>query len=70
MKIRRKYSTPNIEEHFIDNLISLFNDSTPPLPPGQSMNPQGSTPEAGPGFENPSSADYPFGGDKPEYTNM
>jgi len=69
MKIRRKYSTPNIEEHFIDNLISLWGDSDPPEPPG-SMNPQGSTPEAGPSFDNPSSAEYPFGGDKPEYTNM
>ncbi len=71
MSIKKSYRKPRIEEHEIDLVINLFNDSTPPTPPtgGASMAPP-SLKSAGPQYQSPSSPDYPFGGDSPDYSNL
>jgi len=69
MKIKRKYSTPDIEQHFLDASVSL-DPWSGITPPGGMSAPESHAPPAAPEFENPSAADYPFGGEGPDYTNM
>ena len=66
MKIKKIYSKPDIDEHFVDRLISLWAGSgiTPPILPSSKTSPKD------PSFITPSAVDYPFGGDSPDYTNM
>ena len=69
MKIKKTYSPPLIEEHQIDQIFCWTNKSDPITITGGSVD-ESKTPSEGPSFENPSAADYPFGGDNPDYTNM
>ncbi len=69
MKIKRKYSTPHINEYFVDKLISLWAGSGITPPEGMAA-PEPTSPPAGPAFENPSASEYPFGGESPDYSNM
>ncbi len=70
MIIKRKYIKPDIEEHFVDGMISLWAGSaiTPPAQASEAAPSAASAPS--PEFENPSAAEYPFGGDSPDFSNM
>jgi len=69
MKSKKIYSSPGIEEFMIDKVISLEFGS-PITPPASA--PQSDTPvnPAGPQFENPAAAEYPFGGEGPDFSNL
>ncbi|MCG8583013.1 MAG: hypothetical protein MI866_24050 [Bacteroidales bacterium] len=71
MTIKRKYIKPDIEEHFNDLDTCLFMVSDGPIePPFPAPSAAEAPAEAAPKFENPSSAEYPFGGDSPDFSNM
>ncbi|WP_430816288.1 hypothetical protein [Carboxylicivirga sp. RSCT41] len=71
MTIKRKYFKPDIEEHCndLDTCLFMASIGDPVDPPFPAAAPE-SSPEAAPQFENPSAADYPFGGDSPDFSNM
>ncbi|MBK3515818.1 hypothetical protein [Carboxylicivirga marina] len=71
MKIKRNYSKPDLEEHLNDLQSCLFMFSDPITDPdGGGLKSMEVPPASAPPFENPSAADYPFGGDSPDYTDM
>ena len=70
MSLKRKYSAPKINVHSLDKEICLVMDSGPPIDPpfGWEDAPAASkSPAESSGLK---SSDYPFGGDKPDYSNM
>lgn len=69
MIIRRNYSKPDIEEHFIDQVINLAEVSGE-WDPVEPTSFQAPSPSSSPQLENPSAAEYPFGGDSPDFSNM
>lgn len=69
MSLKRKYSAPEINVHSLDKEICLVMASVPIDPP----DPWGAAPQAPKSPAESSglkSTDYPFGGDKPDYSNM
>ncbi|TRX63006.1 hypothetical protein [Carboxylicivirga sp. M1479] len=63
MKIKKTYIKPDIEVHFVDQVINLQIASDYPLPP---MTNKDTEPE----LKSAPSSEYPFGGDKPDFSNM
>ena len=69
MKVKKTYSKPNIEEHFIDKgIVYLFGSL--PTPPSAAPESSPPTLKSAPKYDNPPAQDYPFGSDSPDYTNM
>jgi len=68
MKIKRKYISPKIDIHRIDQEICLVMASTPVDPP----DPWGpsAAPSSGPEYPSTLETESPFGGSSPDYENM
>lgn len=71
MTIKKTYTKPTIEEHTLDRIVNLQIGSPvgPPFPASASEAPEAPS-AASPQIENPSAAEYPFGGDSPDFSNM
>jgi len=69
MSLKRKYSAPEMDVHSLDKEICLVMASVPIDPPGEwsSAPAPPQSPGESSGLKSP---EYPFGGDKPDYTNM
>ncbi len=71
MGIRKKYISPKIEIHRIDQEICLVMES-PPVDPGGGGDPwdPAAAPASTPEYPSTLSDDSPFGGSTPDYDNM
>ncbi|MBI9060593.1 MAG: hypothetical protein JEZ14_01305 [Marinilabiliaceae bacterium] len=74
MSLKRKYSAPKINVHSLDKEICLVMASDAPTDP--TKDPDSEWSSAPSASESPAESsglkrsDYPFGGDKPDYSNM
>lgn len=69
MNIKRRYNKPDIEEHFIDRVVNLWEGSAP-LPPQAAPQEPAPMQQSAPDYQNPPAQDYPFGNDSPDFSNM
>ena len=66
---KKKYYSPKLESIFLDNSIVILLDS-PPYPPSSAAPVDRDKPSFGPSSVPPSSSNNPFGGNKPDYSDM
>lgn len=70
MKIKRKYISPKIDIHRIDQEICLVMASPPTDPGGGDPWGPSAAPSSGPEYPSTIETESPFGGSSPDYENM
>ncbi len=68
--LKKYYTAPEVDSIKLDKGIALILLSSPPPDPTSAAPVEPEKPSFGPSSAPPSSANNPFGGDKPDYSDM